>query len=126
MNPFENTLELENYLKRTPPQHRTLIFPEPPNSVEVFDYNTFDTNKCYQKCNRVDNIIYRNQKYYCPITNLTYLGRFTHLSQGNPNEGNFSVGGPINLTAKSNKYFRECPCRIGGTIRKRRKRTCRR
>ena len=82
--------------------------------------NTFDTNKCYEKCNRMDSIIYRNQSYFCPTRNLTYLGRFTHLSQGNPYEANFSVGGPINLSAMSNRFFRECPCRTGGTRRKRR------
>lgn len=118
---FENTPELEKLASS--PFRGTLIFPEPPNSVKVFEYNTFDTNKCYQKCNRNGSIIYRNQNYFCPIDNLTYVGKFTHFSQGNPYEANFSVGGPINLTAEGNKYFRECPCRTGGSKRKRRKRT---
>lgn len=89
---------------------------------EVFEFNFFETNKCYEK-GRTDKVEYREGANYCPQKYLTYIGKFTHLSQGNPYEANFSVFGPMNLTAEGNKYFRECPCRTGG---KRKRRTRRR
>jgi hypothetical protein len=95
----------------------------PQNSVEVFQYNFFEPNKCYEKCNRVSNIVTIEGANYCPKNNLTYVGMFTHYSQGNSSEANFSAG-PINLNAPNNAYFREC--RTGGSRRKRRKRTRRR